>query len=132
SPLTLNHIIIFFIDLQPDCVLSLLNTGQHLIVFAVRGGGELRQVEDQLDRPRESQDQPVWQTAFADREAQKGPSGQEFTTFRKIIYPSTDFISVRQRLSKYYSWGRCSKCNLNFLYITKDSLVVFFLMFINF
>ncbi|VCX42224.1 unnamed protein product [Gulo gulo] len=69
---------------------------------------EFQQVGDRIDNHKESQDQPQWQTAFADKETQKDQSGQEFTTCRKIIYPGLDFVSIRQRLSKYYSRGRCS------------------------
>ncbi|XP_048069445.1 zinc finger protein 674 isoform X1 [Ursus arctos] len=76
---------------------------------------EFWQVDDQVDNHKESQDQLLWQTALVDKETQKDLSDREFTTFRKIVYPSTDFVSIRQRLPKYYSWGRCSKHNLNFL-----------------
>ncbi|CAK7312397.1 Zinc finger protein 674 [Vulpes lagopus] len=83
---------------------------------------EFWQVDDQIDNHKESQDRLLWQTALVDKEAQKDQSGQEFTTFRKIIYPNTDFVSIRQRLPKYYSWGRCSKHNLNFLCQNRSSM----------
>uniref|UniRef100_A0A8C0SRE6 Zinc finger protein 674 n=5 Tax=Canis lupus familiaris TaxID=9615 RepID=A0A8C0SRE6_CANLF len=83
---------------------------------------EFWQVDDQIDHHKKSQDRLLWQTALVDKEAQKDQSGQEFTTFRKIIYPNTDFVSIRQRLPKYYSWGRCSKHNLNFLCQNRSSM----------
>uniref|UniRef100_A0A9L0IV20 C2H2-type domain-containing protein n=1 Tax=Equus asinus TaxID=9793 RepID=A0A9L0IV20_EQUAS len=78
-------------------------------------GGEFWQVDDQIHNHKESQDKPLWQTAFIHKETVKDERGQEFRTCRKIIYPSPDFVSIRQRLPKYYSWGRSSKHNLNFL-----------------
>ncbi|XP_045651930.1 KRAB domain-containing protein 4 isoform X1 [Ursus americanus] len=84
---------------------------------------ELGQGGDRIDNCEESQDQLLWQAAFVDREAQKDQSGQEFTAFRKITYPGSDFVSIRQRLSKCYSRGRCSKHNLNFLYGSKGFFV---------
>ncbi|XP_046507284.1 zinc finger protein 674-like isoform X1 [Equus quagga] len=76
---------------------------------------EFWQVDDQIHNHKESQDKPLWQTAFIHKETVKDERGQEFRTCRKIIYPSPDFVSIRQRLPKYYSWGRSSKHNLNFL-----------------
>lgn len=75
---------------------------------------EFLQVDDQIDNHKESQDKPLWQAAFMEKETLNDESGQEFKTCRKIIYPSTDFVS-RQILPKYYPWKRCSKHNLNFL-----------------
>ena len=76
---------------------------------------EFWQVGNLINNHKESQDKPLWQAACIDKETLKDGSGQEFITYRKIIYPSTNFVSVRQRLPKYDSWGKCSKHNLNFL-----------------
>nr|XP_058906564.1 zinc finger protein 674 isoform X2 [Kogia breviceps] len=76
---------------------------------------EFWQVGDPIDNHKESQDKPLWQAASVDKETLKDESRQEFRTYRKIIYPSTNFVSIRQRLPKYDSWGKCSKHNLNFL-----------------
>ncbi|XP_039706843.1 LOW QUALITY PROTEIN: zinc finger protein 674-like, partial [Pteropus medius] len=76
---------------------------------------EVLQVDDQIDNHKESPDKPLWQAAFMEKETMNDECGQEFKTFRKIIYPCTDFVSIRQRLLKYYPWERCSKHCLNFL-----------------
>ncbi|XP_065771019.1 zinc finger protein 674 isoform X2 [Muntiacus reevesi] len=76
---------------------------------------EFWKVNDQTDNHKESQDKPLWQAASIDKETLKDKSGQEFGTYGEIIYPSTGFVSVGQRLTKYYSWGECSKHNFIFL-----------------
>ncbi|CAI9180416.1 unnamed protein product [Rangifer tarandus platyrhynchus] len=76
---------------------------------------ELWKVNDQTDNHKESQDKPLWQAASIDKETLKDKSGQEFRTYGEIIYPSTGFVSIGQRLTKYYSWGECSKHNFIFL-----------------
>ncbi|XP_045393842.1 zinc finger protein 674-like [Lemur catta] len=81
----------------------------------MRSCPEVWQVDEQTDHYKESQDKPLWQAAFIDKETLKDESVQECRTCRKIIFLSTDFVSIRQRLPKHYSWGRCSKHNLNFL-----------------
>uniref|UniRef100_A0A8C0DV11 KRAB domain-containing protein n=1 Tax=Balaenoptera musculus TaxID=9771 RepID=A0A8C0DV11_BALMU len=67
---------------------------------------EFWQVGDPIDNHKESQDKPLWQAASIDKETLKDGSGQEFRTYRKIIYPNTNFVSIRQRLPKYDSWGK--------------------------
>nr|KAF6360980.1 hypothetical protein mMyoMyo1_021155 [Myotis myotis] len=76
---------------------------------------EFWKVDDQKDNHKESQDKSLWQATFIHQETLKDASDQEIRTCGKIIYPSTDFVPIRQRLLKYYSWERCSKHNLNFL-----------------
>lgn len=76
---------------------------------------EFWKVNDQTDNHKESQDKLLWQAASINKETLKDKSGQEFRTYGEIIYPSTGFVSIGQRLTKYYSWGKCSKHNFNFL-----------------
>ena len=76
---------------------------------------EFWKVNDQTDNHKESQDKPLWQAASIDKATLKDKSGQEFRTYGEIIYPSTGFVSIGQRLTKYYSWGECSKHNFIFL-----------------
>lgn len=78
---------------------------------------EFWQADDQIDNYKECQDKPLWQTASKGNETLKDGNGQEFRTCRKITYPGTDFVSIRQRHPKYYSWGKCSKHNLNLVKI---------------
>lgn len=76
---------------------------------------EFWQVDDQKDNHKESQDKSLWQATFIDQEKLKDASDQEIGTCKKNIHPSTNFVSIRQRFLKHYSWERCSKHNFNFL-----------------
>lgn len=76
---------------------------------------EVWQVDEQIDNYKESQDRPLWQAAFLDKETLKDESNQECRKCRKVIDLSQCFVSVGRRLSKYYSWRSCSNHNFNFL-----------------
>lgn len=76
---------------------------------------EFWQVDDQKDNHKESQDKSLWQATFIHQETLKDASDQEIRTCRKNIYRSTDFVSIRQRLLKHYSWERCLKHNFNYI-----------------
>ncbi|XP_012666739.1 KRAB domain-containing protein 4 isoform X1 [Otolemur garnettii] len=64
----------------------------------MRSCPEVWQVDEQIDCYKKSQDRPLWQAAFIDKATLKDESGH-----RKTIYLSPDFVSIRQRLPKYYS-----------------------------
>ncbi|XP_047392646.1 KRAB domain-containing protein 4 isoform X2 [Sciurus carolinensis] len=73
---------------------------------------EVWQFDEQIDNYKESQDRPLWQAAFIDKEILKDESNQEC---RKIIYLNKCSVSIGQRLPKYYSWKSFSNHNFNFL-----------------
>ncbi|XP_021565503.1 KRAB domain-containing protein 4 isoform X2 [Carlito syrichta] len=80
----------------------------------IRTCPEVWQGDEQIDNYKESQGKPLWQAAYIGKKTLKDKSGQDCRTYREVIYLSTDFVSISQRLPKY-SWGSCSKHNLNLL-----------------